>query len=59
MSEYKDIKCRTDLINHKVNAVGIDWVLNVDINQDEDTELKKTENYIGVYLNGNQLPKIW
>ena len=64
LSKHKDVKCNTDLIYHEINSFGIDWILNVEINQededDEDIELEKTDNYIGIYLNAeSSTPNVW
>lgn len=57
LSKYKDYKFYKDLVNQPFNSAGVDWILNVDINRDENNELDKNDNYIGVYLNG-QTPKV-
>ena len=64
LSKHKDVKCIKDLIYHEINSFGIGWTLNVEINQededDEDIELEKTDNYIGIYLNAESLtPNVW
>ena len=63
MSQYKDIKERIRIADHKVKAIGIDWRLLVYMEQSNDNNDDNIENTeevtIGVYLcaDVNQNPR--
>ena len=58
LSKYKDSKepeSKNIAIN-KVKAFGLEWILNVSIQQ--ENSFNGNENYLGIYLGANQNPRI-
>ena len=58
LSKFKNINKPEgkNIATDKVKAFGIEWILNVSIQQENNSN--ENENYFGIYLGANQNPRI-